>query len=188
MREKYGPLLEIAVRHGFKELASGVSLPHTLAEVALVGYLSGSGMSPEQALKKVERKEYGLLGGREAHERGLPDGEKLEGEVVAPLTPPVGPGAPVGPAVGPGAIPVAPVPFGAGPWGPAPMPVAPGVVSPGVCGCPPAPVGPGFPFGAPPVGPMGAGPFMLPQGAVGGPGAFPPGAPGLWDGFRPLDP
>ncbi|HWI63038.1 MAG TPA: hypothetical protein VNT75_14415 [Symbiobacteriaceae bacterium] len=55
--------IEPLVRHGIQELREGTSLPHTLAEVAMMGALIGAGASANQAIRTVERLETQLLGG-----------------------------------------------------------------------------------------------------------------------------
>jgi|GEM_PF-6120714 len=58
------------VRHGIEELRLGLSIDHTLREVALMAALVGAGVAPTQAIRTVESREAELL--------GLPPGEAAE--------------------------------------------------------------------------------------------------------------
>jgi hypothetical protein len=57
------------VRHGLQELQYGLPVEHVLREVALMGALVGTGVTPTQAVQAVERVEPTLLGLARGEER-----------------------------------------------------------------------------------------------------------------------
>jgi hypothetical protein len=142
----YRQILRPIVRHGLRELAAGANMEHVLYEVSLMGWFVGRGLSPREAIRRVESRERRWIG-FEGAERA----ERMEGFHGGLMPMPFGAGGP--PAVAPDGF---GMPFGKG------MPVAGGTPfpmgAPPVCGAP-------FPMGAPPIGGL---PYGMGAPAVGG--------------------
>jgi hypothetical protein len=79
--------LDPIVQHGIEELRAGVSIEHTLREVALMGAMVGKGASPAEAIRAVERREEALIGTepQEAFERAFHPGLAAMFTMSAPM-------------------------------------------------------------------------------------------------------